>query len=185
MIVVVVVLIFNVYINKDDVYTNNGESQTDRIASVLQNATETDKFGIFSASIEQGDGGTFPTIRIGMDETKSEQELREYLGKSLDKSDLRQYNIVVFKKDIQELEKEHTMLEINGIVYDYIKEKNYKGVQIYYPSIEPEPVIKITISENNELSSEDLKTELENLLASKDFKLLVKDISYKIQVIKS
>jgi hypothetical protein len=179
-IAVVTLLIFDVYINKDEVTTNNdGEVRADRIASVLDDAW--DEYGLFSFGI----GDTDPVISIGMDETKNEQELREYLEENISKSDLSHYTIEIFKKDIEELEKEHTMSLIEGIVFDYIKEKNYNDVQVHYPSIKPEPVLKITISENSELSSEILKTELEDLLASKDFEHLVKDISYKIQVIKS
>ncbi|MGE8081983.1 hypothetical protein [Peribacillus loiseleuriae] len=103
MIVVVVVLIFTVYINKNDVYTNKGEARADRIASVLHTAW--DGFGLFSFQL----GETDPTIWIGMDETKSELELREYLEENIDKSDLSHYNIKVFKKNIQELETEHLL----------------------------------------------------------------------------
>ena len=53
--------------------------------------------------------GVIPTIWIGMDETKSEQELREYLKENIDKYDLIYYDIEVFKKDIQGLEKEHLL----------------------------------------------------------------------------
>lgn len=76
------------------------------------------------------------------------------------------------------------MLLANAIVYDYIQEKKYNDVEVYYPSIEPKPVIKITISKTSKISEEDLKMELENLLVSKRSELPKKDISYEIQVIK-
>ncbi|MFJ7932526.1 hypothetical protein [Peribacillus sp. NPDC096448] len=178
-IVVVVALIVNVYINKDDVTTNNnGETRGERIAAVLN--TGFDEYGLFSFEI----GDTDPTIRIIMDKAKNEQELREYIEENVSKSDLSHYNLEILQRSLQEVEREHTMLQIEGIVMEYIKEKNYTDVQVHYP-IEPDPVLKITINETSERSSEDLKTELDNLLASKHSELLLKDISYEIQVIKS
>ncbi|WP_077212450.1 hypothetical protein [Bacillus dakarensis] len=98
----IVVSMINIFINKDDVTVSDSkEARVDRIASVLQDAW--DEFGLFSFEI----GDTDPTIWIGMDETKNEQELREYLKGNIDKYDLIHYNIEILKKDIQELEKEH------------------------------------------------------------------------------
>ncbi|MFD2444049.1 hypothetical protein ACFSO7_08625 [Bacillus sp. CGMCC 1.16607] len=104
MVGVVAVLVVNVFLNKDDVTVSNSkEARADRIASVLRNAW--DEFGLFSFNI----GDTDPLIWIGMDETKSEQELRDYLEENIDTYDLIYYNIEIFKKNIQELEKEHTL----------------------------------------------------------------------------
>lgn len=44
-----------------------------------------------------------------MDESKSEEELREYLKENIDKYDLIHYDIEVFRMDIEELEKEHSL----------------------------------------------------------------------------
>ncbi|WP_102272180.1 hypothetical protein [Cytobacillus massiliigabonensis] len=179
-IAVIGALIFIIHPNKEDVTASNDkEARANRIASVLESAW--DKFGLFSFQI----GDTDPTIWIGMDETKSEQELRDYLNENIDKYDLIYYNVEVFKKSQQELEIEHAMSLIENTVFNYIKEKNYTDVQVHYPSIEPKPVLKISISKDSERSSEDLKTELESLVASKTNELQIKGISYEIQVFKS
>ncbi len=181
-IVVVVVLVTNIYIIKNDNFSksnNNDETPGDRIASILDNAW--DEFGLFSFQI----GDTDPTIWIVMDETKSEVQLKKYLEKNTNRSDLSQYNIDISKRSLQEVETEHFMSMVSGIVFDYIKEKNYNDVQVYHPAIEPEPILKITIPKTSELSSENLKMELEDLIIFKNSELPKKDISYKIQVIKS
>ncbi|MBD8071588.1 hypothetical protein [Bacillus sp. PS06] len=99
----VAVLIF-VSLNKDDVTVNDSkEARAERIASVLEDGW--DEFGLFSFGI----GDTDPVISIGMDETKSEQELRDYLKENIDKYDLIHYDIEIFQKNIQELEKEHSL----------------------------------------------------------------------------
>ena len=107
--VIVVVLIVNVFPNKDDVTPGDDkEARNDRVVAVLQTAW--DKFGLFSYGIEGVDmEGVIPTIWIGMDETKSELELRGFLEESIDKTDLRHYDIEVFKKDIRELEKKNLL----------------------------------------------------------------------------
>ena len=109
MVVVVAVLIFNVSPNENDVTASDDrEARNERVVAVLQTAW--DEFGLFSFGIEGDDmDGVIPTIWIGMDETKSEQELREYLKENIDKYDLIYYDIEVFKKDIQGLEKEHLL----------------------------------------------------------------------------
>ncbi|MEI5906979.1 hypothetical protein WAK64_07905 [Bacillus spongiae] len=174
------VFLVTMMINKEDATASDSkEARSDRIAAVLEDARE--EYGLFSFGI----GGTDPIISIGMDKSKSEQEFRDYLEKNIAVSDLVHYKIEVFKKSIRELEMESALKDLNGIVYDYIKEKNYTGIEVHYPSIEPEPMITVTIPKNSRLSSEGLKSEIENLLTSKDTALLVKDISYKIQVIKS
>ncbi|MGN4126053.1 hypothetical protein ACMGD3_13740 [Lysinibacillus sphaericus] len=162
-IVVVVVLVTNIYIIKNDNFSksnNNDETPGDR-TSILDNAW--DEFGLFSFQI----GDTDPTIWIVMDETKSEVQLKKYLEKNINRSDLSQYNIDISKRSLQEVETEHFMSMVSGIVFDYIKEKNYNDVQVYHPAIEPEPILKITIPKTSELSSENLKMELEDLKYSR------------------
>ncbi|MGM0924713.1 MAG: hypothetical protein ACQEWW_26605 [Bacillota bacterium] len=123
MIVVAVVIVFNVYSNKDDVSTiNDGEARADRIASVLN--TGFDKYGLFSFGI----GDTDPTIWIVMDEAKSEQELQEYLKENVSKSDLNYYNIEISKRNLQEVEEEHTMFQVENIVYDYLEAIETKNI---------------------------------------------------------
>ncbi|MCP1161270.1 hypothetical protein [Bacillus infantis] len=97
-------LIVNVFLNKDDVTVSDSkEARAERIASVLEDAW--DEFGLFSFGI----GDTDPVISIGMDKTKSEEELREYLKENIENYDLIYYEIEIFKKDIKELEKEHSL----------------------------------------------------------------------------
>ncbi|UOE56139.1 hypothetical protein LIT38_03915 [Bacillus sp. CMF12] len=180
----VVLLLSDVYINKDDVSTNDddddGKARDDRIASVI-NAVF-DEYGLFNSQV----GSTDSIIRIEMDEANSEQELLEYLEKNISKADLRHYNIKILKRNLKEVQTEHAMLLLEGIAMDYIKEKNYNDVQVYYPNGKPEQVLKIIINETSERSSEDLKAELENFLATKGAELPVplRDISYEIQIIK-
>ncbi|MFJ7732633.1 hypothetical protein ACIQXF_12130 [Lysinibacillus sp. NPDC097231] len=180
-IVVVVVLVTNIYTNKFDSYSNNdnnNEKRWNRIASVLDNAW--DEFGLFSFQKTPDS-----TILIVMDETKSEEQLKRYLEQHINRTDLSQFNIDITKKSLQEVETEHFMSMVESIVFNYIKEKNYNDVQVYLPLIEPEPILKITIAKTSELSSENLKKELEDLLILKNSELPKKDISYEIQVIKS
>ncbi|ASB61174.1 hypothetical protein SC22_11475 [Bacillus sp. A053] len=62
-----------------------------------------DEFGLFSVQIGQTD----PAITIGMDQTKSEAKLREYLEHNLSREAKEKYKIYIFKDDIEKLEKEH------------------------------------------------------------------------------
>ncbi|KFI01402.1 hypothetical protein P8879_02060 [Bacillus spizizenii] len=62
-----------------------------------------DEFGLFSVQIGQTD----PAITIGMDQTKSEAKLREYLEDNLSREVKEKYKIYIFKDDIDKLEKEH------------------------------------------------------------------------------
>ncbi|MGX4766180.1 hypothetical protein ACWH4V_10435 [Bacillus mojavensis] len=62
-----------------------------------------DEFGLFSVQIGQTD----PAITIGMDQTKSEVKLREYLKDNLSREAKEKYKIYIFKDDIDKLEKEH------------------------------------------------------------------------------
>ncbi|MCS0824781.1 hypothetical protein NX029_12435 [Cytobacillus firmus] len=179
----VILLLPDVYINKDDVSTNDDvddKARDERIASVINAAF--DEYGLFNSQV----GSTESIIRIEMDEANSEQELLEYLEKNISKADLNHYNIKILKRNLKEVQTEHAMLLLEGIAMDYIKEKNYNDVQVYYPNGKPEQVLKIIINETSERSSEDLKTELENFLATKGAELPIplRDISYEIQVIK-
>ncbi|MEC1262088.1 hypothetical protein P9D34_16990 [Bacillus swezeyi] len=61
-----------------------------------------DKFGLVSYMI----GDTDPTISIGMDETKSEERLREYLDQNLPQEAKEKYDIEIIQRDIEALEKE-------------------------------------------------------------------------------
>ncbi|WIT26854.1 hypothetical protein [Bacillus phage SPbetaL1] len=70
-----------------------------------------DKFGLFSVQIGQTD----PAITIGMDQTKSEAKLREYLKDNLSREAKEKYKIYILKDDINKLEKEHR---------EYLKENN-------------------------------------------------------------
>ncbi|MFJ7953631.1 hypothetical protein ACIQZG_19185 [Lysinibacillus sp. NPDC096418] len=168
-IIVVVVLVINIDIDKNDSFSSNNddddEKQGGRIASVLDNVW--DEFGLFSFQI----GDTDPIIWIVMDETKSEVQLKKYLEENVNKTDLSHYNIEITKRSLQEVETEWFMRGVSDLVSDYIQEKNYNDVELYHPSIEPEPILKITIPEYSELSSESLKMELEDLLVSKNSEL--------------
>lgn len=70
-----------------------------------------DEFGLFSFQI----GITDPAITIGMDQTKSEAKLREYLKDNLSREAKEKYKIYIFKDDIDKLEKEHQ---------EYLQENN-------------------------------------------------------------
>ncbi|AIC98488.1 Prophage-derived-like putative protein YozM [Bacillus subtilis] len=70
-----------------------------------------DEFGLFSFEI----GITDPAITIGMDQTKSEAKLREYLKDNLSREAKEKYKIYIFKDDIVKLEKEHQ---------EYLQENN-------------------------------------------------------------
>ncbi|WP_412677675.1 hypothetical protein [Bacillus swezeyi] len=61
-----------------------------------------DKFGLVNYMI----GDTDPTISIGMDETKSEERLREYLDQNLPQEAKEKYDIEIIQRDIEALEKE-------------------------------------------------------------------------------
>ncbi|KPN93072.1 hypothetical protein [Lysinibacillus sp. ZYM-1] len=178
-IIVVVILVINIDIDKNDSFSNNNvdvEKKWDRIASVLENAW--DDFGLFSFQATPDS-----TIFIEMDETKSELQLIKYLEENINKTDLNQFNIEITKKSLHEVETESFMMEVSGIVFDYLQENNYHDVDIYVPSIKPTPILKISIPKSSTRSSENIKKELKDVLASKSAKLPNKDISYEIQVI--
>ncbi|MER0467693.1 hypothetical protein ABR330_13660 [Bacillus cabrialesii subsp. cabrialesii] len=77
------------------------ESNKKAPEEVLESAW--DEFGLFSFQI----GITYPAITIGMDQTKSEAKLREYLEHNLSREAKEKYKIYIFKDDIAKLEKEH------------------------------------------------------------------------------
>ncbi|MCY7757900.1 hypothetical protein [Bacillus inaquosorum] len=77
------------------------ESNKKAPVEVLESAW--DEFGLFSFQI----GITDPAITIGMDQTKSEAKLREYLEHNLSREAKEKYKIYIFKDDIDKLEKEH------------------------------------------------------------------------------
>ncbi|AUS14114.1 hypothetical protein [Bacillus stercoris] len=77
------------------------ESNKKAPEEVLESAW--DEFGLFSFQI----GITDPAITIGMDQTKSEAKLREYLEHNLSREAKEKYKIYIFKDDIEKLEKEH------------------------------------------------------------------------------
>ncbi|AWM17236.1 hypothetical protein P8843_20410 [Bacillus inaquosorum] len=85
------------------------ESNKKAPVEVLESAW--DEFGLFSFQI----GITDPAITIGMDQTKSEAKLREYLEHNLSREAKEKYKIYIFKDDIDKLEKEHQ---------EYLKENN-------------------------------------------------------------
>ncbi|MFL0366239.1 hypothetical protein ACH0BF_24995, partial [Pseudobacillus sp. 179-B 2D1 NHS] len=60
--------------------------------------------------------------------------LQKYLKENVSKSDLNHYNIEILKRNLQEVEEEHTMLQIESIVFDYleaIKTKNISAATKY------------------------------------------------------
>ncbi|MCY7854981.1 hypothetical protein MOB03_20330 [Bacillus spizizenii] len=66
------------------------KSPEDSTAEVLENAW--DEFGLFSFEI----GRTDPAITIGMDHTKSEAQLREYLNNNLSEDAKEKYKLYIF-----------------------------------------------------------------------------------------
>ncbi|KXZ13443.1 hypothetical protein P4T89_05885 [Bacillus nakamurai] len=62
-----------------------------------------DEFGLFSFGV----GETDPVISIGMDKTKSEEELRRYLNDNLSEETKEKYKVKIIKKDINVLERQH------------------------------------------------------------------------------
>ncbi|ATL39656.1 MULTISPECIES: hypothetical protein [Bacillus amyloliquefaciens group] len=62
-----------------------------------------DEFDLFSFGI----GETDPVISIGMDKTKSEEELRRYLNDNLSEEVKEEYKVEIIKKDINVLERQH------------------------------------------------------------------------------
>ncbi len=172
------VLVINIDIDKNNSYSSdiNDEKQWNRIAFVLDNTW--DEFGLLSFQVTPDS-----KILIEMDETKSELQLIKYLKENVNKTDLNQYNIEIIKRSLHEVETERFMMELSGIISDYLQEKNYHDVDLYDLSMEPKPILKISIPKSSEQSSENIKKELEDVLASKSSELLREDISYEIQVI--
>ncbi|MCY7752785.1 hypothetical protein [Bacillus haynesii] len=76
------------------------DSNLKTTVQVLSNAY--DNFGLVSFMI----GETEPVISIGLDDTRSEEKLREYLEKSLPPDIKETYEIDIFKRNVEEMKKE-------------------------------------------------------------------------------
>ncbi len=61
-----------------------------------------DKFGLVSSVI----GKTDPVISIGLDDTRSEEKLREYLDENLPPDAKGKYEIEIIKRNVEEMKKE-------------------------------------------------------------------------------
>ncbi|KAA6446929.1 hypothetical protein [Bacillus swezeyi] len=96
---ILILVSFLLVFNTASFASNTDEKTT---AEVLESAW--DEFGLFSFEIVKSDP---KMISIGMDKTKSEAKLREYLNDNLPEESKKKYDIVIFKKDIHKLEKEH------------------------------------------------------------------------------
>ncbi|MGX4295766.1 MULTISPECIES: hypothetical protein [Bacillus] len=95
----ILVVVSSLFMFSIALYAVNGNQKTPD--EVLDNAWE--KFGLVSYGI----GETDPVISIGMDKTKSETKLREYLNDNLSEDVKEKYKIEVIKEDRKVLEKEH------------------------------------------------------------------------------
>ncbi|MEN8702305.1 hypothetical protein [Bacillus infantis] len=171
--------IFDLNFNREEVSTkDSAEVRSERIEEVLMSAWN--QFGLFSFSV----GGTDPVIWIQMDENSSRQEFLAYLEKNISKKDLSHYTIKILKRSLQEVETEHAMTLLQGFATDYIKEKNYGDVQAHYSLDKSDAVLKVLIDSTSNLSSEELKTEIENYLAARKSELPkeLRGILYEIQV---
>lgn len=176
-----VLLLVAVNINKNYISIEHDEkARNERIASVLNTAF--DEYDLFSFEMN----GTDSIIWIQMDEEDSEEELMEYLEENISKAELTHYKIKIRKRNLQEVQTEDAMLRLESLAIDYIQEKSYDDVQVHYPIFKPEPVLKITINKTSDRSSEELKKELESILASEgsNLPLSLRNISYELQVIK-
>jgi hypothetical protein len=171
--------IFDLNFNREEVSTkDSAEVRSEPIEEVLMSAWN--QFGLFSFSV----GGTDPVIWIQMDENSSRQEFLAYLEKNISKKDLSHYTIKILKRSLQEVETEHAMTLLQGFATDYIKEKNYGDVQAHYSLDKSDAVLKVLIDSTSNLSSEELKTEIENYLAARKSELPkeLRGILYEIQV---
>ncbi|MBU2661815.1 hypothetical protein [Bacillus cabrialesii] len=90
-------LMFNTASYASGTDENTEKSTAELLESVM------DEFGLFSFQI----GRTEPTITIGMDQTRSESKLREYLDDNLSEEAKKKYEIYIFKEDIDKLKQEH------------------------------------------------------------------------------
>lgn len=81
-------------------------SDTDEKSTALTVEVLESAWGKFELN-SYGIGETDPVISIGMDKTKSETKLREYLNENLPEDVKEKYKIEVIKEDSKVLEKEH------------------------------------------------------------------------------
>jgi hypothetical protein len=87
------------------IYSNVKEVQNYNTALVLDSALN--EYGLFNYFIGEAGEDTDPTIWIEMDETRSERELRTYLGENLSKSDLNHYKIEITQLSSKEVQEEY------------------------------------------------------------------------------
>ncbi|MFL0583860.1 hypothetical protein ACH0B6_14885 [Solibacillus silvestris] len=94
---IVVTLIVTVSFYKNEIAASESNVERwERIASVLNDGF--DEYGLFSFGANTYDS----IIWIEMDETKSELQLKEYLKKNVDKSDLNHFSLDIKKRSAQE-----------------------------------------------------------------------------------
>ncbi|MEC1526048.1 hypothetical protein P9D43_29055 [Neobacillus niacini] len=83
-----------------------------------------------------------------MDETKSEQEIRKYIKENIDKYDLAYYNIEIFKKDIQELEKEnnkHLLSRyLKPVLFQFMGAMIQEGLGTFFVELLIEQTMQVT-----------------------------------------
>ncbi|MCK6206485.1 hypothetical protein [Bacillus infantis] len=179
MISAAILIIFDLNFNREEVSTSDdAEVRSERIGEVLESAW--DQFKLFSFSV----GETDSVIWIEMDENSSKQEILAYLEKNISEKDLSNYTIKISRRSLQEVKTEHAMTLIQGFATDYIKEKNYDNVEVHCPLNKSEAVLKVLIDGKSDLSSDELKAEIENYLAARKAELpeKLRGILYEIRV---
>ncbi|OXT17855.1 hypothetical protein B9K06_08260 [Bacillus sp. OG2] len=179
MISTAILIIFDLNFNREEVSTSDdAEVRSERIGEVLESAW--DQFKLFSFSV----GETDSVIWIEMDENSSKQEILAYLEKNISEKDLSNYTIKISRRSLQEVKTEHAMTLIQGFATDYIKEKNYDNVEVHCPLNKSEAVLKVLIDGKSDLSSDELKAEIENYLAARKAELpeKLRGILYEIRV---
>ncbi len=179
MISAAILIIFDLNFNREEVSTSDdAEVRSERIGEVLESAW--DQFKLFSFSV----GETDSVIWIEMDENSSKQEILAYLEKNISEKDLSNYTIKISRRSLQEVKTEHAMTLLQGFATDYIKEKNYDNVEVHCPLNKSEAVLKVLIDGKSDLSSDELKAEIENYLAARKAELpeKLRGILYEIRV---
>lgn len=179
MISAAILIIFDLNFNREEVSTSDdAEVRSERIGEVLESAW--DQFKLFSFSV----GETDSVIWIEMDENSSKQEILAYLEKNISEKDLSNYTIKISRRSLQEVKTEHAMTLLQGFATDYIKEKNYDNVEVHCPLNKSEAILKVLIDGKSDLSSDELKAEIENYLAARKAELPEKlgGILYEIRV---
>ena len=95
---IVVTLIFTVSFYKNEIAASESNVERwERIASVLDDGF--DEYGLLSFGANTYDS----IIWIEMDETKSELQLKEYLKKNVDKSDLNHFSLDIKKEALKRM----------------------------------------------------------------------------------